>query len=333
VSESEVSGAGRTAGLGEVGWGWLIYLAILPPVLITYTRLPPLSTYHFNATGFVGGGLSRIVTETNYPIAMAAIPLAAISFARLGGRRVGAVTVAAVVLCLVAFVPGVNSVADLTARWINAPAVVGCGLALGVSAAAVRVCGGTLAVRRAGWDRLRLVLGAAVAVWSIPWLFAVLGTYVSDAPLLGHIFRAHQPTPGDPVLASVHLGLHEGLAGTQMVLAALLLSRTLRTIRRRPWLRASTSAYLGLLFSYGGIVSLNDVWNEQLVKRGTVDFQLPYLLTPSLGWGWAMLLLSAAAVHLLWFRREYLSVDEGPATTHRGDQAGHVCEPSPASQP
>jgi hypothetical protein len=59
MSESEVSGAGRVAGLGEVGWSWLVYLAVLPTVLITYTRLPPLSTYHFKATGFVDGGLSR----------------------------------------------------------------------------------------------------------------------------------------------------------------------------------------------------------------------------------------------------------------------------------
>lgn len=318
---SGASGARRVVGLGEVGWSWLIYLAIVPAALITYTRLQPRSTYHFNATGFVGGGLSRIVTELNYPIAMAAIPLAVISFARLGGRRVGALTVVAVALCLVAFVPGVNSVADLTARWINAPAVIGCALALGVSAAAIRACGGTLVGGRNGWDGLRVVLGFAVAVWSIPWLFAVLGSYVSDAPLLGDVFRAHQPTPGDPVLASVHLGLHEGLAGSQMVLTALLLSRTLRTIPSRPWLRASVSVYLGLLFSYGGIVSLNDVWNEQLVKRGTFDFQLPYLLTPSLSWDWAILLLSAAAVHLLWFRREYLSVDEHPSTT-RGREGG-----------
>ena len=79
---TESAGTGQTSGMGELGWSWLIYLAILPPALITYTRLPPLATYHFNATGLVGGGLSRTVTELNYPVAMAAIPLAAISFAR-----------------------------------------------------------------------------------------------------------------------------------------------------------------------------------------------------------------------------------------------------------
>jgi hypothetical protein len=75
---TESAGTGQTSGVGELGWSWLIYLAILPPALITYARLPPLATYHFNATGLVGGGLSRTVTELNYPVAMAAIPLAAI---------------------------------------------------------------------------------------------------------------------------------------------------------------------------------------------------------------------------------------------------------------
>jgi hypothetical protein len=305
--EAAMDSPRKVIGVGEAGWSWLIYLAIIPPALITYTRLPPLSTYHFNATGLVGGGLSRTVTELNYPVAMAAIPLAAISFARLGGRRIGAAALIAVGLCFAAFVPGVVSVADLTARWVNAPAVLGCALSLAVSVVAIRRLGGQLTPGRTGWDRLRLVLAAAIAVWSVPWLFAVFGSYASDAPLIGDVYRAHQPTPGDPVLASVHMGLHEGLAGSQMALTALLLSRTLRTIGTRPRLRTSISLYLGLLFCYGGIVSLNDGWNEQLVKRGTAGFQLPYLLTPKVEIGWALLLLAAVAVHMLWFRPEYLS--------------------------
>jgi hypothetical protein len=295
----------RIAGLGEVGWSWLVYLVVIPPVVITYARLAPGSTYHFNATGLIGGGLSRALTDLNYPVAMAAIPLAAISFARLGGRRVGTWSLIAVALCLVAFVPGVNSVDDLTARWINVPAAAGCAVALVVSVVAIRKLGATLAPGRTGWDILRIVLAAVVLLWAVPWMFAAFGSYASDAPLIGHIYRAHQPTPGEPGLASVHLGLHEGLAGTQMVLTALLLSRLLRTIEGRPRLRISISLYLGLLLSYGAVVALNDGWNEQLVKRGTVSFQTPYLLTPKLEIGWALLLLSAVAVHLVWFRSEY----------------------------
>ena len=299
--------ASRMSGIGEVGWSWLVYLAVVPAVIVTYARLMPGSTYHFNATGIVEGGLSRTLTDLNYPVAMAALPLAAISFARLGGRRIGAWSLAAVCLCLVAFLPGVNSVDDLTARWINVPAAVGCVIALVVSAVAVRELGPSLAPGRNGWDVLRIVLAVPVLLWSVPWLFAALGSYASDAPLIGHVYRAHEPTPGEAGLASVHLGLHEGLAGTQMVLTALLLSRLLRTIQGRPRLRASISLYLGLLLCYGAVVALNDGWNEQLVKRGTVDFQMPYLLTPKPEIGWALLLLATLGVHLLWFRREYLA--------------------------
>ena len=301
----------RRTGLGEVAWSWLAYLLVIPPVIVTYTRLMPGATYHFNATGFVGGGLSRALTYLNYPVAIAAIPLAAVSFARTGGRRIGAWSLVAMGLSLVAFVPGVNSVDDLTARWINVPAAVGCLIALVVSVEAVRALGPALAPGHNGWDMVRIIVAVIVLLWSVPWMFAAFGSYASDAPLIGHIYRAHQPTPGEPGLASVHLGLHEGLGGMQMVLTALLLSRLLRTIGGRPRLRTAISLYLGLMFCYGGIVALNDGWNEQLVKRGTVDFQMPYLLTPKLEIGWGVLLLASLAVHLVWFRREYLAEPSG----------------------
>lgn len=297
----------RSPAVGELGWSWLVYLAIVPPVIVTYTRLAPGATYHFDATGLVGGGLSRTLTYLNYPVAMAAIPLAAISFARIGGRRTGLWALVAVVLSLVAFVPGVNSVDDLTARWVNAPAAAGCAIALVLSIVAMRALGASLSPGRDGWDVVRVALAVVIGLWSVPWLFAAFGSYASDAPLIGHVYRAHQPTPGEPGLPSVHLGLHEGLAGAQMVLTALLLSRLLQTIEGRPRLRASISLYLGLLLCYGAIVALNDGWNEQLVKRGTAGFQMPYLLTPKLEIGWALLLLAAVAVHLAWFRREYLA--------------------------
>jgi hypothetical protein len=291
-----------------------VYLVVIPAVIATYARLLPGETYHFDSTGLVGGGFSRALTDLNYPVAMAAIPLAAISFARIGGRRMGTWTLVAVGLCLVAFVPGVNSVDDLTARWINVPAAVGCVIALALSVVALRALGAALAPGRNGWDVVRVVLAVPVLLWSVPWLFAAFGSYASDAPLIGHLYRAHEPTPGEPGLASVHLGLHEGLAGAQMVLTALLLSRLLRTIEGRPRLRASISLYLGLLLCYGAVVALNDGWNEQLVKRGVVDFQMPYLLTPKPEIGWALLLLAALGVHLMWFRREYLA---GVATAVR----------------
>jgi protein-S-isoprenylcysteine O-methyltransferase Ste14 len=43
-----------------------------------------------------------------------------------------------------------------------------------------------------------------------------------------------------------------------------------------------------------------------VVKRGWVHTQIPSVLTPSLTVAWAVLLVSAAAVHLLWFHRQRL---------------------------
>jgi hypothetical protein len=66
------------------------------------------------------------------------------------------------------------------------------------------------------------------------------------------------------------------------------------------------SLYLSLLFCYGVAVSANDGWNEQVVKRGWVDTQIPSVLTPKLSAAWAVLLVCALAVHLLWFNRQRL---------------------------
>lgn len=304
MTAGRTAGAGRRAGTAEIIAGWLVLLVLLPPTIVTYARLAPGSTYHFDATGLVGGGLSRTLTELNYPVAVGAIALALASHGLIGGHRSAVAAAVAVALCLVAFWPGVVSTSDLTARWINVPAAAGCAVALRLAVAAARADGRPPARARSGGDLLRLAVGAVAVVWALPWVWAALGLFISDTPLLGDVFRARQPTPGAPGLASVHLGLHEGLAGVQLVLVALLVSRLLPSLAERPRLRTALSLYLGLMLAYGAIVAANDGWNEQLVKRGTVGFQLPYLLVPSAGWGWACLLLAAVAIHLGWFRRE-----------------------------
>jgi hypothetical protein len=145
---------------------------------------------------------------------------------------------------------------------------------------------------------LRMGLIGLLAVWSLPWVIAAVGLYAQDLPLAGALIRSRQPTPGHPQLASVHLGLHEGLFGVMLAVTALVLSA-----RRLP---LALSLYLSLLLCYGVAVSANDGWNEQVVKRGWVHTQIPSVLTPSLTVAWAVLLVSAAAVHLLWFHRQRL---------------------------
>src|SRR5581483_11531998 len=96
-------------------------------------------------------------------------------------------------------------------------------------------------------------------------------------------------------LPSVHRGLHEGLFGGLLAITALLLS-----VRRAP---AVLSLYLALMLVYGLMVTAQDGWHEQVVKRCWTDAQVPSVLTPSLSLAWLGVLLGAVAVHLVWSGR------------------------------
>jgi hypothetical protein len=50
------------------------------------------------------------------------------------------------------------------------------------------------------------------------------------------------------------------------------------------------------------------VWNEQLVKRGTIDWAIPAAITPTVSWVW-LAVLALAAVTVLVLRLESRSVD------------------------
>ena len=224
--------------------------------------------------------------------------------------------IVAAVGCATLVLPGIVSQDDLTARYRNLPAALGAGIALVlVTVVAMRAPAVSWACARLRGDTARIVIAAAILVFAIPWIVALFGFYVTDIPGLGSIFRGSQPTPGEH-LASVHRGLHEGLAGTQLVLTALLLSRGLRSGGRHP-LRATLSIYLAVMLSYGALVAAGDGWNEQVIKRGIVSWNFPTVLTPGLNVGWALVIAAALAIHLLWFRRETLSrsTPSGDTTT------------------
>jgi hypothetical protein len=198
--------------------------------------------------------------------------------------------------------PGVNPTGDLEAQWINALPAVGAAIAaaLALSASSERLPRRTWP----GGDRVRLVLAVLLALWTIPWMAAALGLYASDIPAIGILWNASAPTPGEPGLPSVHRGLHEGLFGAQLAVTALVLSRLLAAVR--PYaLRAGISVFLAVMLCYGVMVTAQDGWNEQVVKRGWTGRGLPSVLTPKLTFAWLGVLVAAALVHLLWFRREY----------------------------
>jgi hypothetical protein len=249
---------------------------------VTYYRLPAGSTYHFDDSG-LSGAVSRLISYANFPVALIAI---AVVWATVRGR----LALLSIGLCAVVAVPGVVSQDDLTASWWNLPATVGVLLAVWLTWPAPPRRDPPLGAAR--WWIIGLT-----ALWSVPWMLASVGLYAQDAPLLGHVIRSRQPTPGEPGLASVHLGLHEGLFGLMLVITGLLLSR-------RRGLATALSFYLALMTCYGIAVAANDGWNEQFVKRGWTDTQLPSVLQPKPSLAWLTLILAALAVQRFWFARE-----------------------------
>jgi hypothetical protein len=250
---------------------------ILAATLVTYARLPPGATYRFNLTG-LAGAVSRAVTYLNFPVALAALALLWPLFRRPAAR-------AAALLCAMAALPGVVSTTTMEARWWNVPAACGVLLAvpLTMSLSHVREPLGTARA---------LAISVLVAL-STPWILAAAGVYARDIPPLGLLFRSAEPTPGDPSLTSVHLGLHEGLFGAQLATTALLASR-------RPASRAH-ALYLSLLLAYGVAIAVEDAWDEQVVKRGLTTVRLPSVLEPAPTLAWGCLVAVAIAFHFtLW---------------------------------
>ena len=185
--------------------------------------------------------------------------------------------------------PGVVDQDDLDARWLNVVPALGVVLALGLTVAAARRAGAAFAQPARG-DRLRLVLGILLLLVALPWLAAEIGFYFPGDVFLGE----EVPPVRDAGLAAVHLGFHHGTAGVLLAAAALVLSRAPRT--------RTLAAYLSLMLAYGLGNAVQDGWNEQLWKRGTVDRHLESVLRPELSVGWVLLLVGAAAIYALWFR-------------------------------
>jgi hypothetical protein len=251
-------------------------------VLITYSRLAPGALYNVDRAGDLAGGLSRLLTILNYPLALIGIALAAIA----GGPRLLAWS--SIVLCALVVVPGVVDQDDLDARWINALPALGVVLAVALTVAAARRRGATFN-RSARGDRLRLALGAVLLLVALPWLSAELGFYFP-----GDVFMGEEvPAVRDSEHAAVHLGFHHGYGGVLLSLTALLLSRipSGRNVR----------AYLSLMLAYGLANAVQDAWNEQLWKRDWVGSEIPSMLRPDVTWGWFAILVAATAIYSLWF--------------------------------
>ena len=282
MGERDERASGRSLPVEAIAV-WCLYALQAAAVLVTYARLPPEVLYNVGEAGDLAAGLGHALVLLNYPLALGAIALAAVA----GGPR--PLVWAAIVLCAVTAAPGVVDQDDLDARWINVVPAAGLGLALGLTVVAWRRDGLAL-IRHARGDALRLALLAALLVLALPWTAANLGFYFP-----GDIFMGEEvPQTRDPGLAAVHLGFHHGLAGVVLALTALALSR--------PPVSRLLAAYLSLMLAYGLANAIQDGWNEQLWKRGTVDTHLASVLRPELSLGWLAIVVAAGLVYALWFR-------------------------------
>jgi hypothetical protein len=247
---------------------WAMWAVVLAMIFVTYGRLPPDTPeatddlYHVSGNG-LAGGLSRVLVELNFPVALVAILVVLVAMDALP-RAAWAVAGPAIALSAAVAWPGVVDQDDLDARLANALPALGVGLAFGLTIAAGRRSGWSVA-GRLPLDPVRLGIAVVVLVLSIPWI------------------------------AAVHLGHHHGFDGALVALSALLLSRP-RLLQRTT--ARVTVPVTALAFAYGIVNCVQDAWNEQLVKRGTLEWKIPAAILPSLSWVWLAILVLAALTAL-----------------------------------
>ena len=295
----------QRAGLREIWVVWVLFGLATVAVFETYWRIPPGELWKVHNSGFVGG-IGRAFVFVGFSPAVAAFGVLPIVADRLEDRRADLLAVLAGALC--ATVAFVQTPSHLDPKWSNTWPVVGVGLAVALTAwAAARGRPERVRTSRAG-DRARLVLGAVVLFFAAPYIAAELGFHLDGVPLLGWIFQTGKlaPEPGAGyVHATVHYGHHHGLDGLLLAATALLLSRLLGGIRR-PGLRPLTAALLALMLVYALTNMVNDLWIEQIVKRGWTGWQVPDVLFPKFSLAWAAMLVAAAAIYVVFFSRRAL---------------------------
>jgi len=291
---------------GEILLVWLMFAVVTVEILVTYSRLPASELYHVSGTGLTGGA-SRALVFLNFPLALVAIPILAFLAVLLPGRAPKAISAVGAVLAAAIFWPGIVSQADLDARWVNSIAALGVLLAAALTVYAVVRLGPPRRLEHRPGDRLRIVAAVVVLLLALPWLAADLGLFLNGVPLLGWLFQSGQylpRRPGEPPFPpAVHHGHHHGMDGTLLVLTVLLLSRLL-SLLGRGWLRGLVGAYLAVMLCYGVGNIANDFWIEQVFKRDWTTWQIPNVLEPRATVAWGVILVSAALVWAVAFRRE-----------------------------
>ena len=258
-------------------------------VVATYSRFPAAELYNVNHSG-IAAGFGRELVALNFPFALVGIALVGLAWPRLHGKlRLAGVL--AIALCAVVYFAVDQS--NLDAKPLNAVPVVGLALAVALVLAV-----GVSPERKVRGDRARIALAAVLVFFCAPLIAAELGFYLDGVPLLGWFFETGRLTTQPDVRGldhAVHHGQHHGWEGTMLALSALAFSRLPRP--------RALDAYLALMLAYGVANLVNDDWLEQVVKRGWTNHEMPSVLVPAANWGWAAIVVGAAAVWWLWFRQ------------------------------
>jgi hypothetical protein len=297
----------QRAGLREIWVVWLLFALATVAVFETYWRIPPSELWKVHNSGFVGG-IGRAFVFASFSPAVAALAVLPILADRLESRRAQLIAVSAFVLCATVAVPGVQTPSHLDPKWANTWAVVGVALAGALTAWASRH-GRPERVRTSlAADRLRLALALLVLFWATPYIAAEMGFHLDGVPFFGWFFQTGKiaPEPGSGDLhATVHYGHHHGLDGFLLATTALLLSRLLGGIRRLG-LRTLEGALLALMLVYALTNMVNDLWTEQVVKRGWTHWEVPDVLQPKASLAWGAMLVAAALIYAGFFARRPL---------------------------
>jgi hypothetical protein len=295
---------------------WVLMGLVCVAIVVTYSRLPADVLYNVTGSG-LSGGLSRLVVFLGFPVSLIALAVLPVAYdlAATHGRRPGLVSasIASLALCMTIGIPGVIEEDDLDAKWVNGLAVIGVGLALAVTVAALR-SDGPAAPGWSRWDTGRVIVALALLVAGLPWIAAELGFY-----LPGDFFLTGQDSPfagegGTGIGPAVHHGDHHGLIGVELALVAIALFRVVP--RMAPtWRRPVTAGWLSLMLVYGLTNAVQDFWLEQVVKRGWTDDRIPSMLRPKLTPAWAAVVVVAALVYVLAFHRRRRRPEEAIIVT------------------
>jgi hypothetical protein len=283
----------------ELGLVWALFALATVEILVTYWRLPWQELYHVSGSG-IEGGASRALLFLNFPVALVAIAVLLVLLDRLPSGAERGLALLAIVLCAAVFWPKIVDQGKLDARPVNAVAAIGVAIALGLTLWSGRRGLPGKPARQRG-DPVRLVIVLALVALALPWMAADLGFAFDSVPVLGTLYQTGELRTQPHVAGfhpAVHHGHHHGMDGVLLVVAVLLLSRLLPSVRALG-LRGLLGAYLALMLCYGVGNIANDFWLEQVVKRGWTLWEVPDVTTPKASAAWAVIVVAAGCLWTL----------------------------------